>query len=129
MKIFVINHTQIFVDLASVCFWIWIADKRLRFLQTKHLQCTGKDKANPRPASCIPSHYRVSSCSLILMPSQTTDSEAKPRYVNSILEPHGQYSKISVRLLPCKAKPSYVYSILKPHSQSSKSLSDRCHAR
>ena len=39
MKIFVINGTQISVDLASVCFWIWIADKRLRFLQTKHLQC------------------------------------------------------------------------------------------
>ena len=39
MKIFVINRTQISVALASVCFWIWIADKRLRFLQTKHLQC------------------------------------------------------------------------------------------
>ena len=39
MKKFVINHTQIFVDLTSVCFWIEIADKHLRFLQTKHLQC------------------------------------------------------------------------------------------
>ena len=39
MKKFVINHTEIFVELASVCFWIWIADKHLRFLQTKHLQC------------------------------------------------------------------------------------------
>ena len=40
MKIFAINHTQIFVDQTSVSFWIVIADKRLRFLQTKHLQST-----------------------------------------------------------------------------------------
>ena len=39
MKKFVINHTQIFVDFISVCFWIEFADKHLRFLQTKHLQC------------------------------------------------------------------------------------------
>ena len=39
MRIFVINHTQISVETASVCFWIWIADKHLRFPQTKHLQC------------------------------------------------------------------------------------------
>ena len=31
----------------------------------------------------------------------------QPRYINSILEPHGQYSKISVRRLPQEAKPSY----------------------
>ena len=48
MKIFVINHTQIFVDLASVCFWIWIADKRLRFLQTKHLQCIYSSKMSQK---------------------------------------------------------------------------------
>ena len=39
MKIFVFNQTQISVELTSVCFWIWIADKHLQFLQTKHLQC------------------------------------------------------------------------------------------
>ena len=38
MKIFVINHTQIFVELTNVCVWIWIADKHLQFLRTKHLQ-------------------------------------------------------------------------------------------
>ena len=38
MKIFVINRTQIFVDLTSIWFWIEIADKHLQFLQTKHLQ-------------------------------------------------------------------------------------------
>ena len=42
MKIFVINHTQIFIELTNVCVWIWIADKHLRFLQTKHLQCSCK---------------------------------------------------------------------------------------
>ena len=78
----------------------------------------GKGKANPSPASCIQSHYRVSSGSLILMSSQTTTSEVKPRYVYSTLEPLGQYSKILVIPLPRKAKPSSVYSILKPHDQS-----------
>ena len=78
----------------------------------------GKGKANPSPASCIQSHYRVSSGSLILMSSQTTTSEVKPRYVYSTLEPLVQYSKILVISLPRKAKPSYVYSILKPHDQS-----------
>ena len=38
MKVFVINHTQISVDLISVCFWIVIADKHLQFLRTKHFQ-------------------------------------------------------------------------------------------
>ena len=40
MKMIVINHKKIFVELTSVCFWIVIADKHLRFLQTKYLQCT-----------------------------------------------------------------------------------------
>ena len=39
MKIFVINHTQIFVDLISIGFWMEIADIHLQFRQTKHLQC------------------------------------------------------------------------------------------
>ena len=39
MKIFIINHTQISVASTNVWFWIWIADKHLRFLKTKHLQC------------------------------------------------------------------------------------------
>ena len=47
--------------------------------------------------------------------SQTAVAEAKPRYVYSILKPHGQSSKSPIRLLPPEAKPSYIYSILKPH--------------
>ena len=54
-------------------------------------------------------------------PSQTAAAEAKLRYVYSNLKPHGQSSKIPVRLLLSKVKPSYVYSILKPHGQSSRS--------
>ena len=34
------NNIQISVDLPSVQFWIEMADKHLRFLQTKYLQCT-----------------------------------------------------------------------------------------
>ena len=34
---------------------------------------------------------------------------AKPRYVYSILKPHGQSSKIPVRRLLSEAKPSYVH--------------------
>ena len=39
MKIFLIYHTQIAVESKSICVWIVIAEKHLRFLQTKHLQC------------------------------------------------------------------------------------------
>ena len=49
------------------------------------------------------------------LPSQTAPAEAKLRYVYSILKPHGQSSKSTVRLLPCEAKPSYVYTILKKY--------------
>ena len=45
MKMFVINHTQVSEDFTSVCLWIEIADKYLRFLQTKHLQCTDLTKS------------------------------------------------------------------------------------
>ena len=48
-------------------------------------------------------------------PSGTTAAEAKLRYVYSILKPHGQSSKSTVRLLPCEVKPSYVYTILKKY--------------
>ena len=48
-----------------------------------------------------------------LDPSHTAAAKAKPRYVHSILKPHGQSSKSPVRLLPCKAKLSYVYTIFK----------------
>ena len=51
-------------------------------------------------------------------PSQTAVAEAKPRYIYSILKPHGQSSRCSVRLLLSEAKPSYIYLILKPHGQS-----------
>ena len=54
------------------------------------------------------------------MPSQTAPAEAKPRYVYSILKPHGQSFRRQVRPLLREAKPSYVYSILKPHGLSSK---------
>ena len=47
------------------------------------------------------------------MPSQTAPAEAKPRYVYSILKPHGQSFRRQVRPLLSKAKPSYVYTILK----------------
>ena len=50
--------------------------------------------------------------------SQTITAEVEPRYVYSILKPHGQNSRSPVRLLLSEAKPSYVYSILKPHGQS-----------
>ena len=53
-------------------------------------------------------------------PSQTAAAEAKLRYVYSNLKPHGQSSKIPVRLLLSKVKPSYGYSILKTHGQISK---------
>ena len=38
-KKIVVDHRQKYVEIATDCFWIEIADKRLRFLQTKHLQC------------------------------------------------------------------------------------------
>ena len=46
-------------------------------------------------------------------PCQTAATEAKPRYVYSILKPHGQSFRGQVRLLSGEAKPSYVYTILK----------------
>ena len=54
-------------------------------------------------------------------PSQTAAAEAKPRYIYSILKPHGQSFRRQVRLLLSDATLSFVYSILKPHSQSSRS--------
>jgi len=56
-----------------------------------------------------------------LDPSGTTATGAKPRYIYSILKPHGQSFRRQVRLQLSKAKPNYVYSISKPHSQSSRS--------
>ena len=49
--------------------------------------------------------------------SGTATAEAKPRYVYSILKPHGQStsSKKPVRPLSCKEKRSYIYTILKKH--------------
>ena len=38
-KTFVVDHTQKYVEIANDCLWIEISDERLRFLQTKHLQC------------------------------------------------------------------------------------------
>ena len=46
-------------------------------------------------------------------PSQNTAAEAKPRYVYSISQPHGQSSKSPIWLLLREVKPSYVYTILK----------------
>ena len=37
-KTFVVDHRQKYVEIAKDCLWIEIADERLRFLQTKHLQ-------------------------------------------------------------------------------------------
>ena len=51
----------------------------------------------------------------------TATAEAKPRYVYSILKPHGQSFRRQVRLLLSEAKLNYVYSILKLHCQSSRS--------
>ena len=53
--------------------------------------------------------------------SGTATAEAKPRYVYSILKPHGQSFRRQVRLLLNEAKLSYVYSILRLHCQSSRS--------
>ena len=38
-KRFVVDHRQKYVEIAKNCLGIEIADERLRFLQTKHLQC------------------------------------------------------------------------------------------
>ena len=38
-KIFVDNQRQKYVEITNNCLRIKIADKHLRFLQTKHLQC------------------------------------------------------------------------------------------
>ena len=34
------DYGQKYVEITKKCLWIKIADERLRFLQTKHLQCT-----------------------------------------------------------------------------------------
>ena len=39
-KKFVDDYRQKYVEITKKCLWIEIADERLRFLQTKHLQCT-----------------------------------------------------------------------------------------
>ena len=39
-KTFVVDHRQKYLEIAKDCLWIEMADERLRFLQTKHLQCT-----------------------------------------------------------------------------------------
>ena len=54
MKVFVINHKEIFMDLTNVCFWIEITDKYLRFLQTKNLKCS------------VPLYFQILSCSCLL---------------------------------------------------------------
>ena len=35
------DHKQKYAEITKNCLWIKIADERLRFLQTKHLQCKG----------------------------------------------------------------------------------------
>ena len=45
-------------------------------------------------------------------PSGTAAAEAKPRYVYSILKPHGQSSRYQTRMLSLEVKPSFVKSIL-----------------
>ena len=53
--------------------------------------------------------------------SGTATAKAKPRYVYSILEPHGQSFRKQVRLLLSEGKLNYVCSILRLHCQSSRS--------
>ena len=43
------DHRQKSVQIAKNCLGIEIADKRLRFLQTKHLQCAPKVQTNESP--------------------------------------------------------------------------------
>ena len=76
-----------------------------------------KGKANPSPASLILSHYQVSSFLLILMPSQTTATAAKPRYILDFRTTCSVFQNFS-SILRCKVKPSYLYSTSKPHDQS-----------
>ena len=40
-KTFVVDHRQKYAEIANDSLWIEIADEHLRFLQTKHLQCSG----------------------------------------------------------------------------------------
>ena len=47
-------------------------------------------------------------------PSGTAAAEAKPRYVYSILKPHGQSFRRQVRLLLSKAKPQAVVCVSTP---------------
>ena len=46
-KKFVDDYRQKYVEITKKCLWIEIADKRLRFLQTKHLQCGSHCMSNP----------------------------------------------------------------------------------
>ena len=45
-KKFVDDYRQKYVEITKKCLWIEIADERLRFLHTKHLQCTGLCQIN-----------------------------------------------------------------------------------
>ena len=101
-------------------FQMYFKGDKNTFRDTLPLQCSaGQGKANQHYATCIWSHFQVSSWSLIVMPSQFG-------YVYSILNPHVQNSNSPVRQPLCMAvnprlcqvKPSYVKSILKPYCQS-----------
>ena len=35
-------QTNINAEITNDCFWIWFADKHMRFLQSKHLQCSNQ---------------------------------------------------------------------------------------
>ena len=66
-----------------------------------------QSKANPRRASCIPSNFQVSSCSLILMSSKTTAMEGEVQlcifdFKTSVLSLFQCWSKavVCVRVLP-----------------------------
>ena len=50
-KTFVVDHRQKYVEIAKDCLWIEIADKRLQFLQTKHLKCDRCSLFGPK--SCM----------------------------------------------------------------------------
>ena len=45
------DYKQKYVEITKKCLWIEIADERLRFLQTKHLQCTFIYRESPLPAN------------------------------------------------------------------------------
>ena len=45
------DDTRKYVEITKHCLLIEIPDKRLQFLQTKHLQCTRKDLCTPLESS------------------------------------------------------------------------------